>query len=84
MHSLFSYVSGWTPYFPLLEGVVTEIGGLLSHGAVVAREYGLPAVVGVLGCTEFFKSGEIITLDGNNGIVAKQADDPVSNGVTSE
>ncbi|XP_022658466.1 uncharacterized protein LOC111249185 isoform X2 [Varroa destructor] len=63
--------TGWTPYFPLLAGVVTEIGGTLSHGAVVAREYGLPAVAGVLGATEFFQSGEIITLDGIKGLVAK-------------
>ncbi|KAL3179021.1 hypothetical protein MRX96_038271 [Rhipicephalus microplus] len=43
--------TGWTPYFPLLAGVVTEIGGPLSHGAVVAREYGLPCVVGIEGIT---------------------------------
>ncbi|KAF2365020.1 PEP-utilizing enzyme mobile domain, partial [Trinorchestia longiramus] len=48
---------GWTPYFPLLSGIVTEIGGLISHGAVVAREYGLPCVVGVRGATQIFKSG---------------------------
>ena len=39
---------GWSPYFPLLGGVVTELGGLISHGAVVAREYGLPCVVGAV------------------------------------
>ncbi|XP_018495486.1 uncharacterized protein LOC100901837 [Galendromus occidentalis] len=59
--------TGWTPYFPLLAGVVTEIGGLLSHGAVVAREYGLPAIVGLDGATEIIKSGDIVTLDGNQG-----------------
>lgn len=68
----FCFNKGWTPYFPLLSGVVTELGGMLSHGAVVAREYGLPAVAGVLGATEFFKSGETIVLDGNKGVVFKQ------------
>ena len=48
---------GWSPYFPLLGGVVTELGGLISHGAVVAREYGLPCVVGAEGATSVFKSG---------------------------
>ena len=62
---------GWTPYFPLLSGVVTEVGGLLSHGAVVAREYGLPAIVGLVGVTEFVKSGDIVTLDGTKGFLHK-------------
>jgi phosphohistidine swiveling domain-containing protein len=52
---------GWSPYFPLLGGVVTELGGLISHGAVVAREYGLPCVVGAEGATKTFKSGTNIT-----------------------
>ncbi|XP_003744519.1 uncharacterized protein LOC100902133 [Galendromus occidentalis] len=63
--------TGWTPYFPLLGGVVTEVGGLLSHGAVVAREYGLPAIVGVAGVTSFVKSGDSVTLDGHKGILQK-------------
>ncbi|XP_076364224.1 rifampicin phosphotransferase-like [Tachypleus tridentatus] len=58
---------GWSPYFPLLSGVATELGGLISHGAVVAREYGLPCVVGLHGATSFFKSGEIVKLDGSSG-----------------
>ena len=52
-------------------GVVTEIGGLLSHGAVVAREYGLPAVVGIPGVTEFVETGDIVTLDGYKGLLMK-------------
>lgn len=48
---------GWSPYFPVLGGVVTELGGLISHGAVVAREYGLPCVVGATGAADFFQSG---------------------------
>ena len=51
---------GWSPYFPLLGGVVTELGGLISHGAVVAREYGLPCVVGAEGATTAFKSGNLL------------------------
>jgi phosphoenolpyruvate synthase/pyruvate phosphate dikinase len=49
----------WSPYFPLLGGVVTEIGGLMSHGAVVAREYGLPCIVGAVGATQAFSSGKL-------------------------
>ncbi len=48
---------GWSPYFPILGGVITELGGLLSHGAVVSREYGLPCVVGATGVTNVFKTG---------------------------
>ncbi|KAL1467108.1 hypothetical protein MTO96_042380 [Rhipicephalus appendiculatus] len=65
--------TGWTPYFPLLGGVVTEIGGPLSHGAVVAREYGLPCVVGIEGVTSMLASGDYILLDGNTGVVKKTA-----------
>ncbi|GFT05851.1 putative phosphoenolpyruvate synthase, partial [Nephila pilipes] len=45
---------GWSPYFPIISGVVTELGGLISHGAVVSREYGLPCVVGLQGATKRF------------------------------
>ena len=48
---------GWSPYFPLISGLVTEIGGLLSHGAVVAREYGLPCIVNVRKATSLLKTG---------------------------
>lgn len=65
--------TGWTPYFPLLAGVVTEIGGPLSHGAVVAREYGLPCVVGLEGITTMLNSGDYIQLDGNTGVIRKVA-----------
>ncbi|XP_064460583.1 rifampicin phosphotransferase-like [Ornithodoros turicata] len=59
--------TGWTPYFPLLGGVVTEIGGPLSHGAVVAREYGLPCVVGIDDATSLLRTGDYVLLDGNTG-----------------
>ena len=48
---------GWSPYFPLLGGVVTELGGLISHGAVVAREFGLPCIVGASNATLKVKDG---------------------------
>merc|ERR1712079_253234 len=54
---------GWSPYFPLLGGVVTELGGLISHGAVVAREYGLPCVVGAEGATTIFQTGDIVLIN---------------------
>ncbi|GIX82890.1 putative phosphoenolpyruvate synthase [Caerostris extrusa] len=62
---------GWSPYFPLLSGVVTVLGGLISHGAVVAREYGLPCVVGVQKAMFAFKSGDIVILDGTKGLISK-------------
>ncbi|KAL3179025.1 hypothetical protein MRX96_038275 [Rhipicephalus microplus] len=65
--------TGWTPYFPLLAGVVTEIGGPLSHGAVVAREYGLPCIVGVEGITMTLATGDYVQLDGNKGLLRKIA-----------
>lgn len=46
-----------------------EIGGMMSHGAVVAREYGIPAVVGVKGATQAIKSGDVIEVDGGTGEV---------------
>lgn len=59
----------WTPLFPLAAGLVTEVGGLMTHGAVVAREYGIPAVVGVENATVIIKDGQIINVDGNQGII---------------
>jgi pyruvate,water dikinase len=55
----------------MLGGIVTELGGLMSHGAVVAREYGLPCVVGALNATKIFKTGEKVILDARNGTVTK-------------
>uniref|UniRef100_A0A0P6DHG3 Phosphoenolpyruvate synthase n=1 Tax=Daphnia magna TaxID=35525 RepID=A0A0P6DHG3_9CRUS len=62
---------GWSPYFPLLSGVVTELGGLISHGAVVAREYGLPAIVGCQKVTQVFRSGDVVVLDGSKGTITR-------------
>jgi pyruvate,water dikinase len=58
---------GWTPYFSRAAGLATEVGSVLSHGAVVAREYGLPAIAGLPGVTRRFKTGEMLRLDGNTG-----------------
>ena len=58
---------GWTPKFSLLRGVVTETGGILSHAAVICREYGIPAILAVKKATALIEDGEIITIDGNSG-----------------
>ena len=60
---------GWTPIFPLAAAVVTEIGGVLSHGAIVAREFGIPAVVNVQKATQQIHSGDLLQVDGSNGRV---------------
>jgi len=62
---------GWTPYFNIAAGLVTEIGSPLSHGAVVAREYGIPAVVGAKGARRWIIQGEWVRVDGNKGLVEK-------------
>ncbi|GCB72583.1 hypothetical protein scyTo_0006376 [Scyliorhinus torazame] len=62
---------GWSPYFPLLGGLVTEIGGLISHGAVVAREYGLPCIVSCVHATSLFRSGDFVILNAEKGFVQK-------------
>jgi len=61
---------GWTPLFLTAGGLVMEMGGMMSHGAVVAREYGIPAVVGVPGATERIETGATITVDGSAGVVS--------------
>lgn len=60
---------GWTPLFPLAAGLITEVGGLMTHGAVVAREYGIPAVVGVDGATRYIKDGQLVRVDGTRGFI---------------
>lgn len=59
----------WTPLFVSIKGLVTEVGGLMTHGAVIAREYGLPAVVGVEGATKQIVDGQRIRVDGTAGYV---------------
>jgi len=60
---------GWTPLFINAGGLVLEVGGSLTHGAVVAREYGIPAVVGVREATRRLQTGRHVRVDGNRGIV---------------
>jgi phosphohistidine swiveling domain-containing protein len=60
---------GWTPYFIPAAGIVMDQGGLLSHGSIVAREYGIPAVVNVGPATKIIKTGQMIQVDGNAGRV---------------
>ncbi|GAV12763.1 phosphoenolpyruvate synthase [Paenibacillus sp. NAIST15-1] len=59
----------WTPLFVSIKGLVTEVGGLMTHGAVIAREYGLPAVVGVENATQLIKDGQRIRVHGTEGYI---------------
>jgi pyruvate,water dikinase len=59
----------WTPLFPAITGLVTEVGGLMTHGAVIAREYGLPAVVGVEHATTLIRDGQRIRVHGTDGYI---------------
>lgn len=59
----------WTPLFVSIKGLITEVGGLMTHGAVIAREYGLPAVVGVENATKLIKDGQRIRVNGTDGYV---------------
>ncbi|WP_316810649.1 phosphoenolpyruvate synthase [Pedobacter heparinus] len=59
----------WTPLFVSIKGLVTEVGGMMTHGAVIAREYGLPAIVGVDNATRLIKNGQRIRLNGTEGYV---------------
>ena len=59
----------WTPAFVAIKGLVTEVGGLMTHGAVIAREYGLPAVVGVEHATRLIRDGQPIRVHGTDGYI---------------
>lgn len=59
----------WTPLFLSVKALVTEVGGLMTHGAVIAREYGLPAVVGVENATKLISDGQQIRVNGTEGYV---------------
>jgi pyruvate,water dikinase len=60
---------GWTPYFTVIAALVTDIGSSVSHGAVVAREYGLPCVVNTLVGTQVLKTGDRVRVDGDKGLI---------------
>ncbi len=66
--------AGWTPIFPLIDGMVLEIGGQLSHAAIVAREYGIPAVANVARATTLIRDGEMIVVDGWTGRISLTED----------
>jgi pyruvate,water dikinase len=59
----------WTPFFALISALVTNSGGMLSHASVVAREFGIPAVVGTTNATARIPDGATVTVDGSRGIV---------------
>lgn len=60
---------GWTPLFLNAAGIILEVGGMLQHGALVAREYGKPCISGLMDATKILKDGQIVELDGASGIV---------------
>ena len=73
----------WTPVFVAIDGLVTEVGGLMTHGAVIAREYGLPAVVGVEHATRLIRDGQRIRVHGTAGYVEILADEALGETVRS-
>jgi pyruvate,water dikinase len=66
---------GWTPLFLNAAGLVMEVGGAMAHGAIVAREYGLPAVVGVTGATTRIMTGSRLTINGTTGAITLEPED---------
>jgi len=71
----------WSPYFVTAAGVVMEQGGILSHGSIVAREYGLPAVTNVASATRIIRTGDLVQVDGNRGgvsVLRRLAEDPTA------
>jgi pyruvate,water dikinase len=71
----------WSPYFITAAGVIMEQGGILSHGSIVAREYGLPAVTNVASATRVIRTGDLVQVDGNRGCVSvlkRLAEDPAA------
>ena len=60
---------GWTPLFGRISGLVIENGGMLCHGAIIARELGIPCVTGIIGAVKNIASGAHVKLDGSKGIV---------------
>ena len=60
---------GWTPVLARVGGVVTEVGGLLSHAAVIGREYGIPAILNLIDATKMINDGDMIKINGKTGVV---------------
>ncbi|HEY8378898.1 MAG TPA: PEP-utilizing enzyme, partial [Nannocystis sp.] len=67
---------GWTPLFVHAAGLVCDVGGMMTHGSVIAREYGIPAVVGVGDGTKRLRTGQRLRVDGSRGIVEVLEDAP--------
>jgi phosphoenolpyruvate synthase/pyruvate phosphate dikinase len=61
--------TGWTPFFGCAAAVVTNVGGMMSHAAIVAREFGVPAVVNTVTATQRLKDGQLVEVDGSAGTV---------------
>jgi pyruvate,water dikinase len=59
----------WTPLFSQARGLVTDVGGVLAHGSIVAREFGIPAVLGTGEASKRISHGQLITVDGDRGLV---------------
>ncbi len=60
---------GWTPRFLNARRIILEVGGMLQHGALVAREYGKPCVAGIEGAASILHDGQLVELDGANGVI---------------
>ena len=69
---------GWAPLFPTTSGIIVERGSTLSHSAVVARELGIPAIVGVPGLTTIVEDGEMVKMNGETGLVERLDQDETS------
>jgi phosphohistidine swiveling domain-containing protein len=71
---------GWVPLFPSCAGLLVERGSLLSHSAIVAREFGIPAIVGIPGLMSWVRSGDVVTMDGSTGRVQRNTQSPEPGG----
>jgi phosphoenolpyruvate synthase/pyruvate phosphate dikinase len=65
----------WTPLFSQARALVTDVGGVLAHGSIVAREYGIPAVLGTGEASQRIHHGQSVTVDGDRGLVFLESDD---------
>ncbi|WP_433598229.1 NAD-dependent epimerase/dehydratase family protein [Nocardia sp. CA-135953] len=70
--------TGWTPFFGCAAAVVTDIGGAMSHAAIVAREFGIPAVVNTIDATRVLRTGQLVRVDGAEGTITVIEDAPVA------
>lgn len=70
--------AGWAPLLSQVGGIIAEVGGRLSHGAIIAREYGIPAVMDIVHATQQFKTGQQVRLNGHTGVVEVLSENPVT------